>query len=200
MKKAILFIICVLTLSGCSNLSNTVSREDYESTVSEIDTLKSQIESSENENEENIETQQHVEDNEFIHEENALQEKKLLGESTFEWDENNVLSLSVYRNENNNIYVNGTGIYEEGNLGLLQDDYNYIFVVFFNALFANEVEVSFIIGTDEYLFSVLNGEVISDNVPMEERETEPQKYIANGKLAEHGEQIMEFYNSITQNP
>ncbi|MCH5271886.1 MAG: hypothetical protein J1E83_14285 [Lachnospiraceae bacterium] len=198
-KSVVLLIIYVFILSGCVNTTDTVSRAEYENVVSEIDDLKAQLDSMQNEKEDGVEIQQQAEVSILENEEQTSLEKVLFAESAFDWDENNTISLSIYKDQNNNYYVNGCGVYEEDNLGLLQSDYNYIFVVFYNALFAKEVEVTFTIGEEEYLFSVLNGEIVLNTIPMEEREDEPIKYINNGKLIEHGEQIMDFYNSIISN-
>lgn len=194
MKKLfITLIICVLLLSGCAgNNDEYVSKEEYENVVNQMTELESRLESIENNTKDNEDETINTELEEISY------EKKLIGEFSFDFDENNSISLSVYKDGIGNYYVNGCGIYEEENSGLLYSDHQHITLLFYDALNAKDIEVNYTIGEEEYVYLVLDGEVISD-VSLDEY-TKPSEYMDNGKLKERQDLFDDFINYIINVP
>lgn len=188
MKKSVFILfVCFLILTGCKGeASDTVSREEYEDIVAEVNSLKTQIESMENKN---IETQQQAEIQESESEEPLTHEKELLGEFSFDWDENNKIVLFLYQ-EGEDYFVEGHGTYEEGKLSFLQE--NYYWMCEFTSLYAKEAEINYTVGDEEYTFLVSDGEVVVDTIPMENKEYIPNEYY--DKRDEWVDQIKYFYD------
>lgn len=192
-KIFLLSTVCVVILSGCSSLNNQddfVSRNEYESIVSEVDELKTQIESIENQSNYNIETHSYIENDDQESENQNVYEKELFDECTFEWDENNQLYLAIYKEGGKKFSLVGSGIYEDENLGLLQED--YFIISSYSGIWLSNIEINFKIGEEEYLYLKTDGEFITDSVPMAERENIQQKYDVDERRSE----ISFFYNSI----
>lgn len=196
-KQAITLIICALLLSGCTNSGNNdeyVSKEEYENVVNQITELESRLESIENNTKNNEEETVNTESKQ----EEISYEKKVIGEFSFDFDENNSLSLSVYKDGVGDYYVNGYGIYEEENSGLLYSDNRLITLLFYDGLNVKNIEINYTIGEEEYLFLVLDGEVVSE-VSLDEYST-PSEYRDNGKLIERQGQLSDFVNYIINVP
>lgn len=195
-KLTTLFILCGVALSGCANsndMSDTVSREEYQSVVSEINALKAQIESMENEDEQTQENNISIESEESI----VYEEKTW--DFSYEYDDNNIINYTVKIDSTLDIYVEGAGKYEEGNLGLVQSDYDWISDLYYEQLSAKEINLEFDIGEEKYEFVVSNYEVISDTVPMDVFQINPAyigEYIDNGVMEDHQGKILEFFQTV----
>ena len=197
MKKIIVwFILCGVALSGCANskdTSDTVSRDEYESVVSEIDALKAQIESMDNKDEQTQENDKSIESEDSI----VYEEK--IWDFSFEYDDNNIINYTVKIDGTLDIYVEGAGKYEGGNLGLVQSDYDWISDLYYEQLSAKEINLEFDIGEEKYEFMVSNYEVISDTVPMDVFQINPAyigEYIDNGVMEDHQNKILDFYQTV----
>lgn len=183
-KTVILLIVCVFSLSGCSNTSNTVTREEYENVVAEVEDLKSQIESLENSeknsNEDITDPSTNVENSgAILSDKEELKERVWLRDFSYEYDENNKIFISLYQEGERNFYLNGYGVYEEGNLALLQyDRFNLCSFINLLAGEGDSIDMIFTVGEDEYLLIYLEGELISDTVPMDDANVTypPDKY------------------------
>lgn len=204
MNKGILLLLTclIIFLSGCSDSNNQndyIGRDEYESIISEMEELKSQIASIEEKNDQNTneeknnknsEIQSQIENEEQDSIDEIIYEKELLGESTFKWDENNSLYLSVYHEGNKVFSLIGYGIYEEDNLGLLQED--YFIISSYSGFWLKNLEISFSIGEEEYLYLKSDGEFIADEVPMDEKADIQTEY----SIIERRNVISAFYNSV----
>lgn len=185
MKKIILLLLfCFFSFSGCTNASDTVSRDEYESIVAEVDGLKAQIESMQNDKDDiSIEISSYSSDGEnselLSSDEEKLKERVWLRDFSYEYDENNKIFISLYEEGERNFYVNGYGVYEEGNIGLLQYDRRYL-CSFLNLLAGegDSIDMLFTVGEDEYVLVYVEGELISDTVPMDDVDVArlPDKY------------------------
>lgn len=194
-KQFFTLAICVLLLSGCAvNNDEYVSKEEYEKVINEIAELESRLESIEINTKNNEEETANTESEQ----EEISYEKKLIGEFSFDFDENNSISLSVFKDGVGDYFVNGCGIYEEENSGLLYSDHRLITLLFYDGLNAKDIEINYTIGEEEYLFSVLDGEVVSE-VLLDEHST-PSEYRDNGKLIERQGQLSDFFNYIINVP
>ena len=192
-KQLITLIIYAMLLSGCAvNNDEYVSKEEYENVVNQLTELESRLESVENNTKDNEDETINTEPEEISY------EKKLMGEFSFDFDDNNSISLSVYKDGVGYYYVNGCGIYEEENSGLLYSDNLLITLLFYDALNARDIEVNYTIGEEEYVYSVLDGEVVSE-VSLGEYST-PSKYRDNGKLKERQDLLDDFVNYIINIP
>lgn len=193
MKRIVtLLTICVFALSACSNTSDTVSRDDYESLANEVEDLKNQIESMKPES---ADSTPQEESQITISEEPITYVKELLGDFSFDWDENNKIALSLYQ-EGEDYFVEGYGTYEEGKLFLLQE--NYYWTCEFTSLYAREAEIIFTVGDEEYKFLVSDYQVIADTIPMENwNHTISSEYY--GKQGEYLSKIKDFYDSTIWN-
>lgn len=193
-KKNLLLPIClIIFLFGCSDSNNQddyIEKDKYESIISEIEELKSQIASIEEKNEQNSLIQLQIENEEQDLNDKIVYERELFCEGTFEWDENNQLYLAVYHEGDKVFSLIGYGIYEDDNFGLLQED--YFIISSYSGFWLNDIEVSFSIGQKEYLYLKSDGEFVSDEVPMDERVNIQQKYNKN----ERRDVISTFYNSV----
>lgn len=193
-KRILLLTVClIIFLSGCGNSNNQndyISKDEYESIISEMEELKSQIASIEENNNQSSEVQSATENEEQVSDNQIVYEKELLGESTFEWDENNQLYIAIYHEGAKKFSLIGYGVYEDDNLGLLQED--YFIINSYGGEWLNNLEVSFSIGEEEYLYLRSDGELISDDVPMDERVNIQQKY----NKIERRNIISAFYYSI----
>lgn len=189
MKRLILIFACTIVLCSCSSdENNTVSIDNYESLSEEIEALKAQVESLEQESVNSTiqEDSQVVENIEQI-----TYEKELLGEFEFSWDDNNIISLNLYK-QGDDYFVEGNGIYETDKLLLLQE--NYYWMCEFTSLYAKEAEIDFTVGDEEYKFLVSDYQVIADTIPMENWDhTIPSEYY--GEKSEYLNKIMDFYDS-----
>lgn len=185
-KLVVLLTISVFILSGCSNTSDTVSRDDYERLAEEVESLRDQVESMKPESA-NPTTQEEspvtVSENPITH------KKELLGKFSFDWDENNKIVLILYQ-EGEHYFVEGHGTYEEGKLSFLQE--NYYWMCEFTSLYAKEAEINYTVGDEEYTFLVSDGEIVADTIPMENKEYIPNEYY--DKRDEWVEQIKYFYD------
>lgn len=189
----ILTVSLFIFLSGCGNANNQndyISKDEYESIISEMEELKSQIASIEENNNQSSEVQSATENEEQVLDNQNVYEKELLGESTFEWDENNQLYIAIYHEGAKKFSLIGYGVYEDDNLGLLQED--YFIINSYGGEWLNNLEISFSIGEEEYLYLRSDGELISDDVPMDERVNIQQKY----NKIERRNIISAFYYSI----
>ena len=184
--------MCFLFFTSCAEeTSDTISKDEYESVVAEVNSLKTQLESMENENKDNIEMQQQEETQRLESEEPITYEKELLGEFVFDWDENNRIMLSLYQ-EADDYFVEGYGTYETEKLSLLQE--NYYWMCEFTSLYAKEAEINYTVGDEEYKFLVLDYQVVADTVPMENSEYIPNEYY--DKRNEYIDKIKDFYDSV----
>lgn len=198
-KIFILLTFCILSLSACASESNTVSREEYENIVAEVSELKSQIELM-NDDDKNMETSDDIANTEnpepVMPDEETSEEREWLRDFSFEYDENNKIFVSLYQEGERNFYLNGYGIYEEGNLELLQ--YDRFYLGSFINLLAGEgdsIDMIFTVGEDEYLLIFNKGELISDTVPMENANPSfpPEKY--RDKFGAALKQFMDFIHN-----
>lgn len=193
-KRILLLTVCpIIFLSGCgtsNNQNDYINKDEYESIISEMEELKSQIASIEENNNQSSEVQSEKENEEQELNNQIMYEKELLGEGTFEWDENNLLYLAVYHEGAKTFSLVGYGIYEDDNFGLLQED--YFIINSYGGDWLKNLEVSFSIGEEEYLYLKSDGELISEGVPMDERVNIQQKY----NKIERRNIISVFYYSI----
>lgn len=185
MKRFVLLLVfCIYILTSCSNTptSDNVSREEYESVVAEVDELKSQLESIQNDkgdtNVEMLDSTINTENLEpVVPDEESSKERVWLRDFSFEYDENNRLFISLYQEGERNLYLNGYGVYEGKNLGLLQ--YDRKFLCAFLELLAGEgdsIDMIFTVGEEEYSLIFDEGELITDTVPMDDVADFPEKY------------------------
>lgn len=204
MKRFVfLLTFCIFILTSCSNvpISDNVSREEYQSVVSEVDELKSQIESMQNDKgDTNVEMSDSTNNTEnlesVVPDEEYSKERTWLRDFSFEYDENNKIYISLYQEGERNLYLNGYGVYEEENLGLLQYDRKSI--CSFLELLAGEghsIDMIFTVGEDEYLLIFNEGELISDTVPIEGTNWSlpPEKY--SDKIGNALKQFMDFIHN-----
>lgn len=203
MKRFVLLAFCIFILTSCSSTPtlDNVTREEYENVVSEVDELKSQIESLENDKGDvNVEMSDSTINTEnleqVVPDEESSKERVWLRDFSFEYDENNRIFISLYQEGERNIYLNGYGVYEEENLGLLQ--YDRKSMCSFLELLAGEghsIDMIFTVGEDEYLLIFNEGELISDTVPIEGANWSlpPEKY--SDKIGKALKQFMDFIHN-----
>ena len=184
MKRFVLLVFCIFILTSCSSTptSDNVTREEYENVVAEVDELRSQIESMQNDKgDANVEMSDSTINTEnleqVVPDEESSKERVWLRDFSYEYDENNRIFISLYQEGERNFYLNGYGNYEDGNLGLLQYDRKFL-CSFMNLLAAegDSIDMIFTVGEDEYLLIFDEGELISDTVPMDDVADFPEKY------------------------
>lgn len=174
MKKIlILLLLCIFSLSSCGEEEKDyVSREEYESMVAKIEELESQIEA-----DESSETQSDKEDINISNEESEQIESNVVSENekvwlrdfTFEYDENNRIFISLYREGERKWYFCGGGTYEKENLSLLQYERSTGFCTWIDLLGkeGHNIDLLFTVGEEEYFLIYSEGELISDTVPLD---------------------------------
>lgn len=178
MKKIwILLLLCLLCFCGCANNDNGegyAKREEADNLKEENEKKETQANIiSENQNNDNVDvtdSESSIEDDvQSLTEESSENKQVWIADFLYEYDNNNKITISIYKDGEHKFSLVGQGIYEEVNMSLLQYERQYGLYHYFD-LWGNEgqnIDLLFTVGDERYFLIYSNGELISDTVPLD---------------------------------
>lgn len=105
---------------------------------------------------------------------------EVLDKFEWEYDENNNFTLGLTKDKDSEIFsVSAFGHYEEGNIGLAQNDYIVIFAMSYSSGIDSSIICS--VGEESYLMTMDGGKIFMNTFPSEIIEDVPETYLDSVK-------------------
>lgn len=168
---------------GHVSIHDFVSNEDSDTIEENIDAILS--DSGINELQE--QDSQISDENENLESESS---DELVDKFEYTYDENNYFTIGIFKDSNTNeLSVSGICHYSEDNIGLMQNDFMFIWVHPY--LKSIDISIATSIGEDSYGYLMTDGSILMNTIPLEPLDDFPETYV--GMFEEMRAELLDFY-------